>query len=150
MALLCLGFVASAVPAAEAANGNREGLAVSDEIWALEEAYFTRLYQADYDGVLGLVHEKFLGWPSSLAQPIGRSESARFMRQLIPQPTPCKVQVERAGMEVAGAVALTQYTLHVTCAGNDGAARTQTSRITHTWVRERDGWKLLGGMSYDK
>jgi len=36
---------------------------VKEEIWALEEAYFTNLYKANYDEVLAIVHSQFLGWP---------------------------------------------------------------------------------------
>ena len=132
------------------ADGNKGRGSVDEEIWALEQAYFANLYKADYDGVLALVHKRFLGWPSAVAQPIDRETSARFMKQLISKPTSCTVKVERGGIRVLGAVALTQYTLHVTCTAVDDASKTQSSRITHTWVREGASWKLLGGMSYDK
>jgi ketosteroid isomerase-like protein len=123
---------------------------LDEEIWALEEAYFVNLYRADYDGVLALVHERFLGWPAAVAHPIDLAASTRFMKQLISKPTSCKVKVERAGIQVLGPVALTQYTLQVTCATVDEAPKTQSSRITHTWVKEHASWKLLGGMSYDQ
>jgi hypothetical protein len=58
---------------------------VEEEIWALEEAYFANLYKANYEGVLAIVHSKFLGWPGAVPQPIDREESARFMKQLVPQ-----------------------------------------------------------------
>jgi len=51
---------------------------------------------------------------------------------------------------VLGDVALTQYTLNVNYSEAAGAAKTRSSRITHTWVKEGDRWKLLGGMSYDQ
>ena len=123
---------------------------VDEEVWALETAYFTNLYKANYDGVLALVHKQFLGWPNALPLPIDGDASARFMRQLIPRPTSCAVTIERAGMQVLGDVALTQYTLHVTCADAADAPKAQSSRITHTWVKESGTWKLLGGMSYDQ
>jgi hypothetical protein len=122
-----------------------------EEIWALEEAYFTNLYQANYEGVLAIVHSQFLGWPGAdVPQPINKEESARFMKQLITKPTSCKIKIERAGIRLQGEVALTQYTLRVNCGDTTGAGKVQTSRITHTWVKEGASWKLLGGMSYDK
>lgn len=71
------------------------------------------------------------------------------MKQLIPKPTSCTAVVERGGIQVLEAVALTQYTPHVRCPAVDGASKIQSSRTTHTWVKERASWKLLGGMSYD-
>jgi ketosteroid isomerase-like protein len=121
-----------------------------EKIWALEEAYFSNLYKANYEQVLILVHDKFLGWPGGLPQPIGREKSARFMKQLIPKPTSCRIMIEKEGISLAGSAALTQYTLHVTCSDTTGVTKTQTSRITHTWVKEGESWKLLGGMSNDK
>jgi ketosteroid isomerase-like protein len=141
-------FSCSQVYSAKADTPNRKDT-VEEKIWALEEAYFSNLYIANYEGVLVLVHNQFLGWPGALSQPIGREESARFMKQLIPKPTACTIRIERAGIRVLGAVALTQYTLHVNCSDTAGATKTQSSRITHTWVKEGDRWKLLGGMSYD-
>jgi ketosteroid isomerase-like protein len=123
---------------------------VENEIWALEEAYFTNLYKANYEGVLAIVHNQFLGWPGGLPQPIDGEESASFMKKLIPKPTSCTIKIDRAGIRVSGKVALTQYILHVNCNDTAGAAKIPSSRITHTWVKEGAYWKLLGGMSYDK
>lgn len=119
-----------------------------EEIWALENAYFSNLYKADYDGVLTLVHSRVLGWPDGLDQPIDYNESARFMRQLVTGPTPCNITSDRMGIQVRGDIALTQYVLYATCTTN-GTAQTKSSEITHTWVKEGSGWKLLGGISRD-
>ena len=123
---------------------------VEEEIWAQEEAYFTHLYQANYEGVLALVHRQYLGWPDGQANPVDYDESARFMKQLITKPTSCKIKIERAGIRISGNTALTQYTLHVDCGDASGAKKISPSRITHTWVKEGGCWKLLGGMSHDQ
>lgn len=122
---------------------------VEEEIWKLEEAYFTNLYRANYGGILALVHPQFLGWPTNLPKPIGREESAEFMKRLIPQPTQCIIRIERAGLQQSGDTVLTQYVLDVDCPTASGMVRTLSSRITHTWIRQKGQWKLLGGMSFD-
>ena len=120
---------------------------VEEEIWELEEAYFANLYKADYEALLALVHSRFLGWPSAMPRPVDKEGSARFMRQLVPKPTLCTIKIERGGIRVMGEVALTQYNIRV----NDPATgKTQSSRITHTWVKDRGRWQLLGGMSYEQ
>jgi ketosteroid isomerase-like protein len=123
---------------------------VEEQIWALEKAYFTDLYKADYEGVLAIVDSQFLGWPGDLPQPVDKEESARFMKQLITKPTSCTLWIERFGIRVTGEMALTQYILHVTCSDTSGISKTQSSRITHTWVKKDSSWKLLGGMSSGK
>lgn len=129
--------------------GTRKGT-VEEKIWALEKSYFENLYKANYDGVLALYDNQFLGWPGGLPQPIGREESAGFMKQLIPKPTSCTVRIERAGIRVQGTTAITQYTLYVNCKDTSVMKQPRPSRITHTWVKEGAGWKLLSGMSIDK
>lgn len=122
---------------------------LEEEIWAQEEAYFANFYKADYEALLALVHSQFLGWPGTEPKPINKDGSARFMKELITKPTSCTFKIEREGIRVLGEVALTQYIIHVNC--NDAArAKTQSSRITHTWVKESNHWKLLGGMSHDQ
>ncbi len=123
---------------------------VEERIWSSEEAYFVNLYKANYDGVFALYDDLFLGWPNGLPKPIGRDESANFMKQLIPKPTSCKIRIDRAGISVAGTTALTQYTLYVDCRDTSGITKTQKSRITHTWIKKGTTWKLLGGMSIDQ
>jgi hypothetical protein len=148
--LACILFSYSRAVSAPADTDNRRDT-VEEEIWALEEAYFANLYKANYEGVLALVHSQFLGWPGAVPQPIDREESARFMKQLVPKPTSCHFKLERAGIRLLGEVALTQYNIQVNCSDTAGVVtKTQSSRITHTWVKEGGCWKLLGGMSYDK
>lgn len=127
------------------------GSSAEETIWTLESAYFTSLYRAEYEKVLALVHPRFLAWPDGQARPLDRDGSAAFMRKLVTAPTPCRVEIERAGIEVSaeGTVALTQYVLTARCPGPEGRETVRSSRICHTWVRDGAGWKLLGGMSRD-
>jgi hypothetical protein len=129
-------------------NNKRDTM--KEEIWVLEKAYFASLYKADYEGALAIVHSQFLGWPAAVAQPIDKEESAHFMKQIVPKPTSCTFKIERGGIRLIGEVALTQYVIHVSYSDIAGEAKTQSSRITHTWVKEGPCWKLLGGMSFDK
>jgi hypothetical protein len=150
--IIILAFTFLSFPqvySATAGTDNRRDT-VKEEIWALEEAYFANLYKADYEGVLAIVHSQFLGWPAAVAQPIDKDESARFMKQLVPKPTSCTFNIERSGIRLLEKAALTQYNIYVNCSDIAGKAKTQSSRITHTWVKEGTRWRLLGGMSYDK
>lgn len=124
-------------------------VADEEEIWALENTYFSNLYKADYDGVLSLVDSRFLGWPDGHDTPVDYNESARFMRNLVTSPIPCTIVIDRKGIRIWGDTALTQYVIHVTLSGKDGTTMVKSSEITHTWIREGARWKLLGGMNRD-
>jgi hypothetical protein len=152
LSTIILAFIffsySQAYSATSETNNSRDKM--EEEIWALEEAYFASLYKANYEGVLAIVHRQFLGWPGALPQPIDREESARFMKKLVPKPTSYTLKIERVGIRLLGDVALTQYIIHVNRGDTDGLSKIQSSRITHTWVKEGVCWKLLGGMSYDQ
>jgi ketosteroid isomerase-like protein len=117
-----------------------------EEIWAAEERYFTSLYAADYDAIIALVHDDYLGWPTGTEHPVDRDGSSRFMRDLIAEPVPCTIRIGREGIRILGDVALTQYVLDVEVR-DSSKTETLSSRITHTWVKADVGWLLLGGMS---
>ncbi len=120
---------------------------VEEKIWTLEETYFTSLYNADHAGLLALVHDQFLGWPDAVAKPLDRRGSEDFMKKAFSKPSSCTLKFEREGIRVLGNVALTQYIIHASCSDAAGAVKKQSSRITHTWIKEGQGWKILGGMS---
>jgi ketosteroid isomerase-like protein len=145
--ILLLPFLAVCFQAMSSAPQGALKDTVEEKIWAQEAAYFTHFYKAEYAEMLALVHDQFLGWPGGQTQPIGKQESSRFMKQAVPKATNCRVKIERAGIRVVGSVALTQYTIHVNCSDSAGVATSQSSIITHTWVKEGTLWKLLGGMS---
>jgi hypothetical protein len=44
-------------------------------------------------------------------------------------------------------VAINYYTIHFLKKNDAGEEQKESRRITHTWVRDGSGWKILGGMS---
>lgn len=148
-ALLFLVFSNSEVFSSNQHIQNKKD-SIEEKIWSLEQAYFTNLYKANYDSVLYLTDDKFLGWPGSFDKPIDKKGSSEFMKKLIPFPAPCSFTIEREGINITGNTALTQYIIHVTCFGKDGVNKESHTRIAHFWINEGKGWKLLGGMSYEK
>ena len=50
-------------------------------------------------------------------------------------------------VEVAGNVGITQYGVKSSFTGTDGQKTSSSSRITHTWLKTDEGWKIVGGMS---
>lgn len=128
-------------------NKNNGRVNMEETIWAEELAYFTNLYSANYEGVLALTHEQFLGWPGTSAHPVDAVGSEKFMKELIAKPVSCAIKIEREGVQISNDTVLTQYVLIVYF---NETGKTKKSRITHTWAKVGDKWKLLGGMSFDQ
>jgi ketosteroid isomerase-like protein len=57
--------------------------------------------------------------------------------------------IEERAVHVTGDVAIDHYRIKANWAKTDSGevTKTDTARITHTWIRTDGGWQILGGMS---
>ncbi len=124
------------------ATGKQEQTAAA-EIWALEQAYWEFNRDAKHEQIIGSWHDRFLGWPDGEPKPIDKQQGTRYVHKNYAKPASYTFQIEPTGIRVLADVAVNHYTVHRKW--EDGS--TQSMRITHTWVRTENGWKILGGMS---
>jgi len=117
--------------------------AAEAEIWALEQAYWEYNRDAKYEQIIATWHDQFLGWPQGEPRPIDKQTGARYVRKSYAEPASYSFEIEPAGIRVLGNVAVNHYAVRLTF--KDGKKRSM--RITHTWIREEGGWRILGGMS---
>jgi ketosteroid isomerase-like protein len=127
------------------ASGNRD--ATLDEIWRAEQAYVKRLEAGDVAGLAGFWHADFAGWPSHAAEPLGVEASESSMQELFAALDVVSFRIRPLAARVSGDAVLVHYLLEGEVAGADGARAAARYRITHTWVRNDGGWRILGGMS---
>ena len=120
------------------AFGETEENQMIQKIWALEEAYVTYFRDAAHDKVIPLWHERFLGWPNSESRPTDKNGVVRYLKRNSQNPGAWSFKIEKTGIRITGKIAITHYNLII------GGAKT---RVTHTWIHENSGWKVLGGMS---
>jgi ketosteroid isomerase-like protein len=120
---------------------------IEKEVWTLEESYIAAYDNADHERIQALLHERFLGWPDAKERPTPKTEVADFLEENYAQPAGWDYEIERMGMRIVGDAVLVHYLLNISKEGEDGVARKHITRITHTWIKEGDHWKILGGMS---
>jgi len=150
-ALLAIGgaaWVVQPAPGAEqgierAAAAAMDQEAAEAEIWALEQAYWEYNRDAKYEQIIATWHDQFLGWPEGEPRPVDKQTGARYVRKSYAEPASYSFEIEPAGIRVLGDVVVNHYTVRLSF--KDGKKRSM--RITHTWIREKSGWKVLGGMS---
>jgi Domain of unknown function (DUF4440) len=117
------------------------------EVWDRERAYSGYLQSKDLDGFMSLWHERFVGWPDYSERPVRKPEIRASVaeefhsdgnpnRQLL-IPTP-------EAVETFGDVAITHYVWPAS-----SELPEQKIRVTHTWLKDRTGWRIIGGMSCD-
>lgn len=119
------------------------------QVWELEKAYWEYVKANDLEKYRALWHENFVGWPFVSAAPVRKDHITDW----ITSNTSKKIKlqsysIEQLAIQVTGDVALDYYRINATWANNAGAeVNTDRLRITHTWIRTRDGWQIIGGMS---
>ena len=119
------------------------------QIWNLEKAYWDYVKANDLEKYRTLWHEDFLGWPFVSPSPIGKEHITDWITANTSKGL--KLQsyaIEQLAVHVTGDVAINYYRIKVDWATREGTrARTDALRITHTWIRTRGTWQIIGGMS---
>ena len=115
-----------------------------EKVWKEEQNYFRYLQAKDLQGFMSLWDENFLGWPDYSEVPLQKKDiesgaAAEFQNvqqsaRLLPAPKP-----EAIG--VFGDVAVTHYFWPEADDTSSGKYR-----ITHTWRKGPDGWRIISGM----
>jgi ketosteroid isomerase-like protein len=119
------------------------------QVWQLEKAYWEYVKANDLERYRALWNDNFLGWPFVSSTPVHKDRITDW----IPANTSkgIKLQsysIEPLAIQVTGDVAIDHYRIKATWANAEGVQeKTDTMRITHTWIRTNGTWQILGGMS---
>ena len=117
-------------------------------VWKLEQDYWKYVQAADLDGYRSLWHPNFIGWPQSSATPARKENITNWIKAHTDKREHLQsFELKEAGSQFTGDVVVTHYWIKDTWVDKQGAAATGSSRITHTWLRVKDGWQIIGGMS---
>jgi len=117
------------------------------EIWALEQAYWEVNRDADHKRIISTWHDRFLGWPDAEPEPINKEQGARYVRKNYAKPASYTFKIKPTGIRILGNVAVNHYRVHLTQKDGSPKETKRSMRITHTWIQNGSGWKILGGMS---
>ena len=141
MLILPIGTVGASSVARPASESARA-------IWKLERAYWGYVQKNDLSEYRSLWHRNFLGWPSVNAAPVHRGHITDWITSKTSRGLTFKmVEFKPAALQVTGDIAVACYWVKFQWLDRDGKGPTYTLRITHTWVRVGNAWKIIGGMS---
>jgi ketosteroid isomerase-like protein len=116
-------------------------------MWSTENRYVRAFIAGDIDALDGMWHEDFGYWPAGEDRPWG----TRYARKAFnawsgaESGTLSMPMLEPIAAKIMDDVAVTHYRLEYTITGDDGTKSVRRIRLTHTWIKVGDGWKLLGG-----
>ncbi len=124
---------------------NRIQADIEKKIWQLEEQYWEYWVEGDIDGYMSLLHEDFLGWPSSSVSPADKRAARKFVENYLSQSKPIAFGIKSGAIRVISNTAIVHYI--VISKDEDGNQIGDSYRITHTWIEQDGTWKVMGGMS---
>jgi ketosteroid isomerase-like protein len=119
-----------------------------ETLWNLERAYWRYVENNDLAAYSGLWHQNFLGWPSISAVPVDKDHITDWITSQTSQGLVFKsVAFKPAAIQVTGDVASVCYWITVRWLDKEGNGAPHTLRITHTWLKTEENWRIIGGMS---
>jgi ketosteroid isomerase-like protein len=123
--------------------------AKSDQtLWDFEHAYWRYVQDNDLRAYADLWHEDFLGWPSVNAAPVHKDHITDWITSQTTKGLAFKsVAFKPAAIQITGDVAVVCYWITYKWLDKEGAGVAHTLRITHTWLKDRENWHIIGGMS---
>jgi ketosteroid isomerase-like protein len=125
--------------------------ATTDEsqVWNLEKAYWEYVKANDLEKYRSLWHEDFVGWPFVSSAPVRKDHITDWMTTNTSKGIKLQsYSIEQVAIQITGDIAVNHYRIKMNWAKDDASEkRTDTMRITHTWLRTHGTWQIIGGMS---
>jgi ketosteroid isomerase-like protein len=117
-------------------------------VWDLEHTYWEDVKALDLKSYLELWHPNFVGWPSVSPQPVHKDHITDWMTAISSRGLHLKsYKLEPSASQAMGNIVVNYYWITMVWADKDGHGDPQTLRVTHTWLKDDQGWRIVGGMS---
>ena len=134
--------VSSAGTAQPQASGSEQAL------WKLEHTYWRYVQDNDLRAYLSLWHEDFIGWPQTSASPIHKDHITDWITSQTSKGLRFKLgEFKPAAIQTIGDTSVVYYWMTYELLDKDGKGPAYTFRITHTWLKDENDWRIIGGMS---
>ena len=121
----------------------------SDEatIWQNEQAIYAGRSGGSLSFYVEHADPDYAGWPPTVPAPMGYAELAASSKNMAGQSgETLTMEKKLIRIHRNGNIALAFYTTHRTHVAG-GAAVDQNFENIHVWVKDPDGWRILGGMA---
>ncbi|MEM8935219.1 MAG: nuclear transport factor 2 family protein [Pseudomonadota bacterium] len=127
--------------------------AAADEeaVWALEELYWRYVDENDIANYVDLWHDDFVGWPGGTPHPIEKPGIADWIAKLHADPEKIsRSEIHREAVRAFGDIVVVHYFYRGVFVSKETGERVglwARGKITHTWLRCGDSWKIITGMA---
>jgi ketosteroid isomerase-like protein len=142
VSLILFASICARVPAQAQQSDNEKA------VWKLETNYWEYVKALDLDTYRDLWHENFVGWPYSSLQPARKSHITDWITSYTDKGERLQwSSLQPAESQSTGDIVVTHYWLTAFWADKNGHGEPATQRVTHTWLKTAQGWKIISGMS---
>jgi len=143
--MLFLQFLIVAIAINFAEIGQTAEMKLSPEqqkIWELVELYWESAHNGDLEGLMNLLHEKYVYWPEGYTVTFNKSEREFMFTKWLTHNRPKMYELSARAIQIIKNVAMVHYSVNTK--GNWGS---DSGRRTSVWMKNNGEWKLIGGMS---
>jgi len=142
IAVLCGALSVSALAAAQELSAKQQ------ELWSMEEAYWSALAARDVDQYMGFFDPGCAAWPANSRAPVTAVELRQLMEGLIAATDEgyLTYELRAEAIEIDGKTGLVMYTASGSVLTRDGNTRKFDDRFMHVWKRSGGSWLLAWAM----
>jgi ketosteroid isomerase-like protein len=112
------------------------------EIWGLVESYWESAHNGDLEGLMNLLHEKYVYWPEGYTVTYNKSEIEFLFTKWLTHNRPKSYELIVRAIQIIKDVAMVHYSVNTK--GNWGS---DSRRRISVLMKNNGEWKLIGGMS---
>ena len=111
------------------------------QVWNLEKTYWEYVKTNDLEKYRALWHDDFVGWPPLSSAPVRNEDVTGWITENISK------GIKQLAIQVIRDAATVHYRITLVWVGpSPTESNTELFRVTHTWIRTRGGWQIIGGM----
>ncbi len=125
----------------------QEWTSAQQELWKLEESYIGHLKDGNFEDMGALYDADFVGWPSYASEPLDRANGKASLEEIYEKAKIKWYELHPKAIVIHDHVAIVHYLAEIMLEDSEGKEEVDSTRITHTWLNEGKGWKIIGGMS---
>jgi hypothetical protein len=145
---LCVMACLLAGASATSSQEKSQTAATEKTLWDMERAYWHYVQDNDLRAYRAQWHENFIGWPSVSAAPVNKAHITDWITAQTSNALAFKAgEFKPASIKVTGNIAVTYYWMTYSWTDKNGNGDSHTARVTHTWLKEGNEWRIIGGMS---
>ena len=111
------------------------------KIWGLVESYWETAQNGDLEGLMNLLHDKFIYWPKGYTFTYNKSEIEFLYTKWLAHFPPNSYELSLKSIQFFENFAIAYYSVN-----QKGFWGSDTQKKTTVWMKENGKWKLVGGI----